>query len=224
MHCSIIKELRRYRLDNAKVNPVPEKQKQYDETLGDLQSFLAHQIPDERSLKILDAGCAYGTLTGFLADQGHSVYAIDAMSELSSSLWWDSHNIAFAEVNVERDNIPFKGFDLILFTEIIEHLCYNPVPAIQKLRAALKPGGHIVCTTPMKELQGIVHPNDGRYARYAHYRDIPLPWNGYRFEDNHHYFYRKAELMQLFHECGFEVEQCYSIRAGTTHFLKARRV
>lgn len=224
MPCNIQEELEEFRIANSRVNPIPEQQKQYDLTLSDLQSFLAHQIPSNKSIKIIDVGCAYGTLTGYLSGQGHEMVAVDGMDELSSPKWWDEHNIPFAKVNIETQPIPFKGNELALFTEVIEHLCYNPVPVIENIRDTLKPGGHVICTTPMKELQGIVHPIEGRYARYAHYRDIPLPWNGYEFEDAHHYFYRKPELMQLFHECGFEVEQCYSIRAGTTHFLKARKV
>lgn len=224
MQCNIQTELESFRQANSRYNPLKEQQQQYDLTLGDLQSFLAHQISDVKPLSIIDVGCAYGTLTAWLSNQGHKVCAVDGMDTLSSAEWFDIHNIAFTKLNIETDEIPYKGNDLAIFTEVIEHLCYNPVPAIRNIRDSLKVGGHVICTTPMKELQGIVHPITGRYARYEHYRDIPLPWNGYKFDDNHHYFYRKHELMQLFHECGFEIEQCYTIRAGTTHFLKARKV
>lgn len=199
-----------------------EKKAEYDGTLLDLMSFLAHGLPEEPK-KILDAGCAYGTFAMYLADQGHTVHTIDAMPELHSENSFKKRRISFEKVNLETDLITEGDFDLVFFTEVIEHLNYNPVPVVQKLYDALKPGGELVCTTPMKELQGIFHPNNGRYANYVHYRDIPLPWNGYEFIDDHHYFYTRNELAQLLHEVGFEIVEIYPIRRGTTHYLRVRK-
>ncbi len=39
-------------------------------------------------------------------------------------------------------------FDLVLFTEIIEHLAFNPVAMWREIYRVLKPGGRIVITTP----------------------------------------------------------------------------
>lgn len=223
MSCSIDKRLRKLSKDNAKVNPDPKKQQTYDKTLFDLQGLLAHEFADKmKPGSLLDVGTAYGTLAGYFAERGWKVTAVDALPELSSPVWWGAHEIDFHEVNVETQPLPGQH-DLVLFTEVIEHLNYNPVPVIERLFEATKPGGTVICTTPMKELQGIYHPNNGRYANYLHYRDIPHPWNGYQFIDDHHYFYLKGELAQLFHEVGFQVVDCYPIRHGTTHMLIARR-
>lgn len=219
MSCSIDDKL----LEISGKNTSHKNAQQYDKTLFDLQSFLAHEVEKMEPGKVLDVGCAYGTFTAYLADKGWDTYAVDNMPELSSKKWWNKHKITFAQANVETDPIPWDGFDLVLFTEILEHLCYNPVPAIESLFTATKPGGLVVCTSPMKELQGVVHPNEGRYATYGHYRDIPLPINGYTFDDNHHYFFRSSELGQIFHEVGFEVLSVYPIRKGTTHCLVARK-
>lgn len=220
MSCSIETEL-------ARISQQPnrhENAQKYDETLFDLQSFLAHEIDKMAPGKVLDVGCAYGTFTAYLAANQWDTYAVDNMPELSGKEWWKNYGVTFAQCNVETDEIPWNEFDLVVFTETIEHLNYNPVPVIEKLFKATKPGGMVVCTTPQKELQGIVHPIDGRYATYGHYRDIPnVPPDAYQFEDNHHYFYRASELGQLFHEVGFEVLSVYPIRKGTTHCLVARK-
>lgn len=199
-----------------------ENKDQYEQSLFDLTSFLAHSLPEE-PLKILDAGGAYGTFATYAASKGHDVFVVDAMPELHSDKMFEKYGITFAKVNLETDTIPFDGFDRVYFTEVIEHLNYNPVPVVQKLYDALKPGGELICTTPMKELQGTYHPNQGRYSQYVHYRDIPLPWNGYQFFDDHHYFYRKVELAQLFHEVGFDIVECYGIRKSTTHYIRVRK-
>jgi SAM-dependent methyltransferase len=51
--------------------------------------------------------------------------------------------------NLARDPYPADdAFDFILFSEVLEHL---PVPghvALAKLRALLRPGGHLILTTP----------------------------------------------------------------------------
>lgn len=220
MSCSIDNKLKEIAKVNFNTHP---NRKDYDNTLFDLQSFIAHKLDNEPYMKILDAGCAYGTLSDYLAEK-HHVTALDALPELIDKDSFESKNIEFISCNLETDDIGYEDkFDLVIFTEVIEHLNYNPVPVIEKLYKALKPGGKIICTTPMKELQGIVHPNKGRYANYAHYRDIPLPWNGYTFIDDHHYFYSKPELSQLFHEVGFNVLERYPIREGTTHYLLAHK-
>lgn len=220
MSCSIDTALQDVSKRNRKSNPNTQT---YDKTLFDLQSLVAHELDKVPAGKLLDAGCAYGTMSGYLKEAGWDVYALDAMASLSSKKWWDKQGIEFAEVNLEINDVPWGEFDFILFTEVIEHLNYNPVPVIERLYKALKPGGRIICTTPMKELQGIIHPIEGRYRHYLHYRDIPLPWNGYKFDDDHHYFYARNELAQLFHEVGFQVQQTYTIRKGTTHYLQARK-
>lgn len=222
MNCSIDRRIHDVMKVEKKYNQHKNKQ-QYDATLVDLYSFLGHLLP-ENKLRILDAGCAYGTFSAFLAGLGHEVHAIDAMPELHSKEWLDKYGVKFKKVNLETDSIDMFGFDLIYFTEVIEHLNYNPVPVIEKLYKALRPGGELICTTPMKELQGVYHPNEGRYAQYIHYRDIPMPWNGYTFHDDHHYFYRKTELAQLFHEVGFKIVETYPIRQGTTHYIRVRKI
>jgi 2-polyprenyl-6-hydroxyphenyl methylase/3-demethylubiquinone-9 3-methyltransferase len=40
------------------------------------------------------------------------------------------------------------SFDLILFTEIIEHIAFNPIAMWRELYRVLRPGGRIVLTTP----------------------------------------------------------------------------
>lgn len=215
MSCNIDKKLEKI----AKTNEKHDNAHKYDETLFDLQSLIAHELDDMPKGKLLDAGAAYGTLTKYLKDEGWDAHAIDAMPEL----WNDWDGIPFEKVNLETDDIPWDGFDVVLFTEVIEHLNYNPVPVVEKLYKATAPGGLVICTTPMKELQGRTHPNDGRYKHYLHYKDIPLPWNGYTFVDDHHYFYLARELAQLFHEVGYEIGRIYPIRNGHTHFLAARK-
>jgi len=52
-------------------------------------------------------------------------------------------------VNIDVNPLPFPDgfFDLVIFTEIIEHLT-NPFFALSEIRRVLKPGGWLLITTP----------------------------------------------------------------------------
>lgn len=52
------------------------------------------------------------------------------------------------EQPTELDALPEGSFDLILLSEVIEHLAFNPVPLWRALYRLLAPGGAIVVTTP----------------------------------------------------------------------------
>ena len=46
------------------------------------------------------------------------------------------------------DKLPENHFDLILFTEIMEHITFNPVDMWKAIFRVMKPGGKIILTTP----------------------------------------------------------------------------
>ncbi len=49
---------------------------------------------------------------------------------------------------VELSSLPDSHFDIVLFSEILEHITFNPVEMWRQLYRLLKPGGRIVLTTP----------------------------------------------------------------------------
>lgn len=61
----------------------------------------------------------------------------------------ESQGVEVTSWNLCDDSQPFQGrYDVIFFSEVIEHL---PIPAhviLEKLRRALRPGGTLICTTP----------------------------------------------------------------------------
>src|SRR5262249_37547594 len=98
--------------------------------------------------KILDVGCAQGTLALLLAERGHEVVAMDLRP----------HFLEYAQSRYTHGQIRFvagnaleleldEQFDLVFANQIIEHLVH-PERLVGSLKKVLKEGGKLVVTTP----------------------------------------------------------------------------
>lgn len=99
-------------------------------------------------LRILDAGCAQGTLALLLAEAGHRVTAVDLRPEFLSyaESRHEKGEVEFVQGNVMELSLP-RSYDLIFANQILEHGVY-PVEMVSGLARLLAPGGRFVATTP----------------------------------------------------------------------------
>ena len=181
-----------------------------------------------RASKTYDLGAAYGVLSLACKQRGDSVVALDMTPKFTNLQMLEDQGIPFVKCNIEKDNeIPVSGEkpDLIIFTEVLEHLNSNPLPALKKMYAALQPGGFLVVSTPARELWGDTRSinneqKPGLWNDLKHWRDIPK-YKG-KWHDEHTYHYSQAELADLVTEAGFEVEDITFI-AQFSHLVVARK-
>jgi 2-polyprenyl-3-methyl-5-hydroxy-6-metoxy-1,4-benzoquinol methylase len=161
---------------------------------------------EDQALRILDVGCAQGTLALMLAERGHQVIAVDIRPQfLEYAKSRHTHgDVQFMVANALEDDIP-GGHDLIFANQIIEHLVY-PAELLTRLKRLLKPGGRLVTTTP-----------NGAYAKnplpsYTGLGD-PREWEHLQFTadgDGHFFAYRAEELQSLYRSAGLvQVETRY---------------
>ena len=96
-----------------------------------------------KKLRILDVGCFPYHLGTAMEMMGHNVYGIASEHEPIKSK-------KIAVSNIEKDRFPFKDnfFDLVLCTEVLEHLPQSPALALSEMRRVTMPRGHILITTP----------------------------------------------------------------------------
>lgn len=99
--------------------------------------------------KVLDVGTAYGTLLLYSVLSGARGYGLDMTDRYWSPELETDYGIAWARCNIESDPIPWEEtFDVILFTEVLEHMNYNPIPVFRKLHSRLASGGVLLLSTP----------------------------------------------------------------------------
>lgn len=98
--------------------------------------------------KILDIAAAQGNFTLTLAEMGYEVTWNDLREELMEyvKLKHERGNVHYAPGNAFDLHFESK-FDVVLITEIIEHVAH-PDDFLASVARLVKPGGHIVMSTP----------------------------------------------------------------------------
>lgn len=121
----------------------------------ELEYFLIHQDRFRQILeriqslelpsgaRILDIGCYPPYMYDVLSALGYRMSGISSKHE-------PMRNKDISVVNIETDVLSYKAhyFDLLLFSEVMEHLVVSPLVYLEKFRKVLKPSGILLITTP----------------------------------------------------------------------------
>ncbi|MEO8601002.1 MAG: methyltransferase domain-containing protein [bacterium] len=109
----------------------------------------------------------------------------------------------YEHFNIETDDFPYPdaSFDVVVFSELIEHLGCNPVRTLSEIHRVLRPGGSVVVTTPnalsLERFATFVRGGSQMVDRYS-------PLFGYGARHNREY--NPDELRTLLEACGFSIE------------------
>ncbi len=109
-------------------------------------------IPRTTESRILDVGIAYGFYDIVLKDDHNVIIeGIEMPDNLSSFCGMlKKHDIEVKECDLAKEKLPFEDgtFDVVIFSEVIEHLRVHPVVPLREVKRVLKAGGCVVVTTP----------------------------------------------------------------------------
>lgn len=144
---------------------------------------------------VLDAGCGNGSIPGVLAGQGFTVHGIDGDTKGIAIARERYPGVAFSVASFADDGAALAGapFDAVISTEVVEHL-YAPHELIRFSWETLKPGGHLILTTPYHGyLKNLALAVTGRLDQH-----FTALWHG-----GHIKFWSRATLNQLCAEQGF---------------------
>lgn len=121
---------------------------------------------------LLDLGCGEGELTRQIASLGHfQVTAIDRRVDPGIP------GVRFHECDVEAGWNLTESFDVVVCTELIEHL-RNPWTFLERVAAALRPGGSLILSTP--NIEGMASRFLFlRRGRFLNFSDVDLRESGH---------------------------------------------
>jgi glycosyltransferase involved in cell wall biosynthesis/SAM-dependent methyltransferase len=108
--------------------------------------------------------------------------------------------------DAEKDRFPYPGeyFSTVLCGELIEHLFEDPMHLMSEVNRILKPGGHLVLTTPnIASLRGIAAILQGYHPGLFH--SYIKPAESGHVDPRHNREYTPREIHQLMENSGFEV-------------------
>lgn len=166
---------------------------------GYLYPTLRAMLEQGRDKRILDLGCGNGSMACRLLDEGFDVYGLDA-SESGVSIANARHPGRFFVQDISTGGLPtglaHLEFDLVISTEVIEHL-YDPRSYMKLIKHVLdRHGGQVIISTPyhgyLKNLiLAMTNKLDGHFT---------VLWDG-----GHIKFWSRRTLTNLLNEFGFEV-------------------
>jgi len=112
--------------------------------------------------------------------------------------------IEIRPANVERDHLPHtdESFDLVVAMEIFEHLALDPHFFLSEANRVLRPGGHLIITTPNVCSHRAVRKVLSNEAPYSF--GIIVPTGGVYGRHNREYAPRELEMLGS--AAGFETE------------------
>lgn len=179
--------------------------------------------PGDESKSVLEMGAymqitaplnfqlGYGTVRGcYYGPKGHTDHKV-ITSETGQVFECDVDLF-----DAEKDPYPYadESFDTVLCCELIEHLFEDPMHMMKEINRILKPGGHLVLTTPnigsLRSISAILlgyHP-----AFFPAY--IRPRVEGEEAEARHNREYVPMEIQHLLTDSGFEM-----VRLETGEFL-----
>ncbi len=151
--------------------------------------------------KILDVAAAQGNFSLALAELGYDVTWNDLRGELVDyvKMKYERGNLNFAPGNVF--DLGFASlFDVVLITEIIEHVAH-PDEFLAKISHLTKPGGYIVMTTPNGGYFLNKLPKFSECADPSQFEDVQFKPNA----DGHIFLLHQDELEALARQANLRV-------------------
>ena len=154
-------------------------------------------LPKQKNLNILDLGCGNGYLSGELSKIGHTVTAVDDSEDGIRIARVTHRDVHFLMLSLYDESLSDKigvGYDVVIASEVIEHL-YYPRLLLRAAFRALKKGGRLIITTPYHGyLKNVVIAVTGRMDRH-----FTVSWDG-----GHIKFFSVKTLRRMVKEEGFQ--------------------
>ncbi len=180
------------------------------------EKLLAALAPVPVGSLVLDAGCGNGLFAEYLVALGYQVKGIDIAEGAVVAARQRVPQGTFFAASLE-ETLPFEDeeFNAIWCTEVFEHL-FDVHRAMAELNRVLKPGGHLIFTTPYHgRIKNVLIAMFGFEAHYNPYI-------------SHIRFYTRKSLASCLDRAGFSVTAWAAVGRywplWMSHFATAKKV
>ncbi len=171
-------------------------------------SFIAAMVEESKAESILDVGCGRGFYLKLLSifpfvKKLTGVEIRADYADKARELTKDDNRIAIVEGSIYE--LPFKNnsFDLIICSEVLEHL-ENDMSGLVELNRVLKPGGKIIITVPNKNFPFLWDPLNALLAKFGRHISKDIWWLAGIWAD-HERLYSPDEIETLIKKSGLKV-------------------
>lgn len=162
------------------------------------------QLPIMRDARILDVGCYPPHLLTTLENLGYRVSGVASFHEPITS-----PNVVI--LNIEEDRLPFRShtFDLVLFSEVMEHLVVNPHIYLSEFHRVLFPHGKLLITTPNAAgLHKLIPILFGRSTYFPLEQLFATTHDNGSLYHRHNREFIMDELKDVLNKSGFSTQNC----------------
>ncbi|WP_158230962.1 class I SAM-dependent methyltransferase [Rhodopirellula bahusiensis] len=167
-----------------------------------------------KQLRVLEIGAFTGVVSVSLKKMGYSVTAHDIpfiVEDKSMKHFLVNNNVECVGLDLQDTVFPIQDekFDLIVFNEVLEHLCFNAIPLLREFNRLLDNGGRVYCATPnlaclrnrvyLSRGKGFLSPISSLLLQLqpGMATSVGLHWREWT----------KDELVELFNASGFHVDR-----------------
>ena len=109
------------------------------------EAALAARLARDKTGKVIDIAAGAGRFLEHFQALGFDCYATEFNEGMCQFL--ERKGFTAYRGGLFPEGAPESAFDIVIFTEIIEHI-NNPLPVLERLNRLLRPGGIIYITTP----------------------------------------------------------------------------
>jgi 2-polyprenyl-3-methyl-5-hydroxy-6-metoxy-1,4-benzoquinol methylase len=132
-------------------------------------------LPNQPPLRILDLGCGNGSFSNLIAQQGYEVVGVEESEsgcKFASESFPNCHFIQASIYDLPYNELE-NSFDIVIASEVIEHLFY-PRELVRAAKKCLKSNGRLILTTPYHGyLKNIILAISGKLDRH-----FTVLWDG----------------------------------------------
>ena len=150
--------------------PVPQTSSHWKRIFGKRRRFITQCVTLQAGDSILEIGCHAGAFLAGFSGQGMRLVGIDIAPDLIQ-IAREVFGIEAYCADVTRGlELADDGFDLVIMTEVIEHVVDTDF-VLSEIKRVLKPGGSVLLSTPnICSLKNRLLLLGGRYPQGPEYR------------------------------------------------------